>query len=189
MAELIENSLKTVFGRLIRERSMNDINVTMLCRETGISRRAFYNHYNSMADLCRQTIFCDLASTLQDNTGYDQWVDGFRSILYYGRANRKMFFHIFFSDYRSSLMTALDEYSHNIIRKAIRRCADDSRISVSSETINFMSDFYCYVFIGVIRQDISTRFSSDPEEILAGCQIMMESSIQKSLMKFADAGK
>ena len=29
MAELIENSLKTVFGRLIRERSMNDINVTM----------------------------------------------------------------------------------------------------------------------------------------------------------------
>lgn len=141
MAELIENSLKTVFGRLIRERSMNDINVTMLCRETGISRRTFYNHYNSMADLCRQTIFCDLASTLQDNTGYDQWMDGFRSILYYGRANRKMFFHIFFSDYRSSLMTALDEYSHNIIRKAIRRCADDSRISVSSETINFMSDF------------------------------------------------
>lgn len=68
-------------------------------------------------------------------------------------------------------------------------CADDSRISVSSETINFMSDFYCYVFIGVIRQDISTRFSSDPEEILAGCQIMMESSIQKSLMKFAAAGK
>ena len=52
---LTKKLLQSGLLRLLEAKSLDSISVTELCRESGINRATFYNHYNSPQDL-----LCDI---------------------------------------------------------------------------------------------------------------------------------
>lgn len=91
--------LKT-FSELLKMRSFEQIKVSDLAKKARLSRRSFYNHYNSKEDFLRESIliiFDDITKILNNDLLYEEVV--LKEMLSYMYINKEIIKSFVFSEY------------------------------------------------------------------------------------------
>lgn len=88
------------FSELLKMRSFEQIKVSDLAKKARLSRRSFYNHYNSKEDFLRESIliiFDDITKILNNDLLYEEVV--LKEILSYMYINKEIIKSFVFSEY------------------------------------------------------------------------------------------
>lgn len=88
------------FSELLKMRSFEQIKVSDLAKKARLSRRSFYNHYNSKEDFLRESIliiFDDITKILNNDLLYEEVV--LKEMLSYMYINKEIIKSFFFSEY------------------------------------------------------------------------------------------
>lgn len=88
------------FSELLKMRSFEQIKVSDLAKKTRLSRRSFYNHYNSKEDFLRESIliiFDDITKILNNDLLYEEVV--LKEMLSYMYINKEIIKSFVFSEY------------------------------------------------------------------------------------------
>lgn len=88
------------FSELLKMRSFEKIKVSDLAKKARLSRRSFYNHYNSKEDFLRESIliiFDDITKILNNDLLYEEVV--LKEMLSYMYINKEIIKSFVFSEY------------------------------------------------------------------------------------------
>ncbi len=88
------------FSELLKMRSFEQIKVSDLAKKARLSRRSFYNHYNSKEDFLRESIliiFDDITKILNNDLLYEEVV--LKEMLSYMFINKEIIKSFVFSEY------------------------------------------------------------------------------------------
>lgn len=88
------------FSELLKMRSFEQIKVSDLAKKARLSRRSFYNHYNSKEDFLRESIliiFDDITKILNNDLLYEEVV--LKEMLSYIYINKEIIKSFVFSEY------------------------------------------------------------------------------------------
>lgn len=88
------------FSELLKMRSFEQIKVSDLAKKARLSRRSFYNHYNSKEDFLRESIliiFDDITKILNNDLLYEEVV--LKEMLSYMYINKEIIKSFVFSGY------------------------------------------------------------------------------------------
>lgn len=88
------------FSELLKMRSFEQIKVSDLAKKARLSRRSFYNHYNSKKDFLRESIliiFDDITKILNNDLLYEEVV--LKEMLSYMYINKEIIKSFVFSEY------------------------------------------------------------------------------------------
>lgn len=88
------------FSELLKMRSFEQVKVSDLAKKARLSRRSFYNHYNSKEDFLRESIliiFDDITKILNNDLLYEEVV--LKEMLSYMYINKEIIKSFVFSEY------------------------------------------------------------------------------------------
>lgn len=88
------------FSELLKMRSFEQIKVSDLAKKARLSRRSFYNHYNTKEDFLRESIliiFDDITKILNNDLLYEEVV--LKEMLSYMYINKEIIKSFVFSEY------------------------------------------------------------------------------------------
>lgn len=88
------------FSELLKMRSFEQIKISDLAKKARLSRRSFYNHYNSKEDFLRESIliiFDDITKILNNDLLYEEVV--LKEMLSYMYINKEIIKSFVFSEY------------------------------------------------------------------------------------------
>lgn len=88
------------FSELLKMRSFEQIKVSDLAKKARLSRRSFYNHYNSKEDFLRESIliiFDDITKILNNDLLYEEVL--LKEMLSYMYINKEIIKSFVFSEY------------------------------------------------------------------------------------------
>lgn len=88
------------FSELLKMRSFEQIKVSDLAKKARLSRRSFYNHYNSKEDFLKESIliiFDDITKILNNDLLYEEVV--LKEMLSYMYINKEIIKSFVFSEY------------------------------------------------------------------------------------------
>lgn len=152
------------FSELLKTRSFEQIKVSDLAKKAQLSRRAFYNHYNSKEDFLRESIliiFDDITKILNNDLLYEEVV--LKEMLSYMYINKEIIksFVCFFPN--------ID----NIIKDYIKGMIIHSEIPDLKKQLEtaykvpytFAIDIYISTIESIILNWINNDFNETPEEI------------------------
>lgn len=95
-----DNTNLKAFSELLKMRSFEQIKVSDLAKKARLSRRSFYNHYNSKEDFLRESIliiFDDITKILNNDLLYEEVV--LKEMLSYMYINKEIIKSFVFSEY------------------------------------------------------------------------------------------
>lgn len=85
---LSKESLQTALMLLLKNKALHEISITELCQRAGVSRMAYYRHYDSILALYQEIINELLSQMIKDSQSYlingrwyDFWLALFQSLL------------------------------------------------------------------------------------------------------------
>lgn len=177
-----KNTIKKTLFRILEEHSADMLSVKLVCKEAGISKQTLYNHYYSVMDALEDAYRSEFNRAIEEtfSTCVD-WEDGFKSLLEFLNGNKKVFLHIYYSTYRDEFIKMIEKYGSTLIRNAINAISAEIGVSISNRDRDFMTKFYMYVFMGIIRDFLNERMEESPGFIAERCHAMMKDSMRNSI--------
>lgn len=152
------------FSELLKMRRFEQIKVSDLAKKAQLSRRAFYNHYNSKEDFLRESIliiFDDITKILNNDLLYEELV--LKEMLSYMYINKEIIksFVCFFPN--------IDNIIKNYIKGMIIH-SDIPDLQKQLETAyqvpySFALDIYISTIESIILNWIDNDFTESPEKI------------------------
>ncbi|HHQ7594974.1 TPA: TetR/AcrR family transcriptional regulator [Streptococcus agalactiae] len=151
------------FSELLKMRSFEQIKVSDLAKKARLSRRSFYNHYNSKEDFLRESIliiFDDITKILNNDLLYEEVV--LKEMLSYMYINKEILLNpLFFPN--------IDNIIKNYIKEMITH-SDIPDLQKQLETAyqvpySFALGIYISTIESIILNWIDHDFTEEPEEI------------------------
>jgi len=181
-----DEKIKSILIKLLEEHPADEITVKMVCLESGLSRQTIYNHYYCLMDALEESYKSELLSSIAECNSYSDWVEGLRRALRFFFSRKKVALHLYNSSRKDDFMAIVKKHGETLIRKGIDECSRDEGIAVSEKDRLFMSDFYMYVFMGVVEKYFQDGMHENPDYICSRCDAMMRHHIRRTLRNLRD---
>lgn len=180
------NATKIALGeslkKLIRTKRLEKITINDLTTDCGVSRMAFYYHFQDIYDLVEWVCVEDGKKALQDKKTYDTWQEGMSQIFDAVLDNKEFILNVCRSIGRERVERYLYKFTYDMIREVVEgKCYGKG---LTEKQKDFMTDFYKYAFVGVILDWIDHGMKEDYEEIVENMSIMLHGNIVHSIGNF-----
>ncbi|MGT2785087.1 TetR/AcrR family transcriptional regulator [Streptococcus merionis] len=152
------------FSELLKTKNFEQIKVNELAKKAQLSRRAFYNHYNSKEDFLRESILIildDITKILNSDLLYEQAI--LEKMLHYMYANReiiKSFVHFF-----PNINIIIKDYIKDMIIHSEIPNLEKQLETAYQVPYKFALDIYVFTIESIILNWIDNDFHEKPEEI------------------------
>lgn len=152
------------FSELLKMRSFEQIKVSDLAKKARLSRRSFYNHYNSKEDFLRESIliiFDDITKILNNDLLYEEVV--LKEMLSYMYTNKEIIksFVCFFPN----IDNIIKDYIKGMIIHSDIPDLEKQLETAYQIPYSFALDIYISTIESIILNWIDNDFTEEPEEI------------------------
>lgn len=184
MANMTKQALEVSLKKLLLQKPLDKITINDLTADCGISRMAFYYHFEDIYDLVEWSCIEDASRALQGKKTYDSWQEGLLQIFEAVLENKPFILNVYHSVSREQIETYLFRLTYDLLEGVVEEKAAGQKIS--EEEKGFIADFYKYGFVGIMLDWIKQGMRSDYEEIVERMCLTLHGTILRSIENFSE---
>ena len=172
MSERTMQDILRAFNRLINSRGVENISVSMIADEAGVSRATFYRHFKDKYDVMNYNYKCllDTYGNINNSTSY---YDLFTKLFSVGKSTLNPIKYAFESTGFNSFMNYIFEYSYSFAEE-VTKCNRDG--TGFTEIEKLQSEVFCRGVSHMYKDWVYGKFSLTPEAAAAAlCEMLPES--------------
>lgn len=187
MSDLAKVVMGQTLCEMLKEKPYDEITVTSLIKECGISRSTFYYHFEDMDALLEWSAIHHFSRVLGSYKTYNTWPDGFLRILKEIYAEKDILLRVIDYVDRSALEEALYDPVYHLLYDVLNEQTLAS--SVSEDKKAFIADFYKFAFVGLVINWIKGGFKETPEQLADNLHHLMNGTFAHALQEYSHSGK
>lgn len=183
MSEITKRALETSLKNLLHTHPFDEISVKDLVEECGISRSAFYYHFNSIDELVQWSTKKDFQQVLDGKTSVATWQEGLSEVMKELQKDRDFLYNIInFMDMRS-VERYLVEWTKTLLKTSVEESSTGLNLSQADK--DFVCNIYSYSFVGVVMEWVIHGMKEPVEQVVSKLGIALKGSFRKSLSALA----
>ena len=184
MANMTKKALENSLKKLLKEKPFDKITIADITEDCGISRMAFYYHFQDIYDLAEWVCIEDGKQALKDKKTYDTWQEGMSQVFEAVIENKPFIMNIYHSVSKEKIENYLYKLSYQLIADVVEeKCVGDN---IPEEGKQFIADFYKYAFVGIMLNWIKNDMKEDPRDIIDKLSVLISGDITRALKKYAN---
>ena len=149
---------ETLVG-LLERKSVDKITVKELVEACGISRQAFYYHFQDIMEVIEWTMAQELQKAVDISLAAPTPQEAMRGVILALKRNRKLIRHLMSSQRRSEIERLLVESTRIYLGKMMRAKAAD--LSVKPGDLEVALHFYSYGLVGMMMESLDAEQNPD----------------------------
>jgi probable dihydroxyacetone kinase regulator len=175
----IANSMK----QLMKIKPFNDISVSDIINNCGISRKTFYYHFKDKYDVVNWIFNTDVVDSILESTTLDNWAEGSLKLCRYIYDNREFYTNAI----NVAGQNSFTEYLNNLTRLQVEKLSMQAcgKYTVDKDDKEFMIDFFYNAFIGVFTTWINSGMKDTPEVIVRRWKTIADKSLENYVKAMA----
>ncbi len=182
---MMTNAKKTFsesLKKMLEKRPLDHITVKDLVKGCGVSRQAFYYHFNDIYDLVEWIFLDEASAALADDRDIDTWQQGYCHVLMRLRDNKTFVINVYRSIGREYLETFMYDVLFHVIYPVVEEQAEG--MNVDDEHKEFIARFYGLAVVAVGLDWVRTGMREDPEQIAEQVAVLVKGDFKKALAKY-----
>ena len=176
--QALEESLK----HMLLKKPLDKITIRDITEDCGISRMAFYYHFQDIYDLVEWACIEDASKALQGKKTYETWQQGFEQIFEAVLANKPFIMNVYHSVSREQVENYLYQLTYDLLEGVVEEQA--AGMSVRPEDKAFIANVYKYAFVGLMLDWIKHDMKGEPKQIIDRLDRVIHGSIAAALGRF-----
>lgn len=187
MSSITKKALEHSLKNMLLKKPLDKITIRDLTDDCGISRMAFYYHFQDIYDLVEWACIEDATAALAGKKTADTWSEGLLQIFEAVYDNKPFVLNA----YRSLDRERMERFLYSLTADLIRGVIDEKsqQIAASEEDKAFIADFYKYSFVGLMLDWIRRGMDDNYHEIVRKTSLVMHDAVTHALENFAAAEK
>lgn len=183
MANRTKQALEASLKKLLLQKPLDKITISDLTADCGISRMAFYYHFEDIYDLVEWSCIADASQALQGKKTYDSWQEELLQIFEAVMDNKPFILNVYHSVSREKIENYLFRLTYDLIEGVVEEKSVGQNISEKEKS--FIADFYKYGFVGIMLDWIKQGMKEDYGEIVEKMSLTLRGTITKSIDNFS----
>ena len=184
MANMTKKALENSLKKLLKEKPFDKITIADITEDCGISRMAFYYHFQDIYDLAEWVCIEDGKQALKDKKTYDTWQEGMSQVFEAVIENKPFIMNIYHSVSKEKIENYLYKLSYQLIDDVVEeKCVGDN---IPEEGKQFIADFYKYGFVGIMLNWIDRGMKEDYQRIVEQLSKTLRGNIANSIRNFEE---
>jgi len=180
-----KNEIVTALTDLLQTKRLDDITVTELVEQCGISRQAFYYHFSDLYAVVDYGIQ-ELLDTLSVSDP-DRWREPLERALTLLRENRTVALNVYRAYERSYVEHDLRRWARPLVEARVRMAAQ--RYSVTEDQIGFMTELLTQGLASIVLSWVEQGMPSNMIERMDDFDILVGGCLDYTLERLAQKNK
>jgi Transcriptional regulator len=177
--EMFAESLK----KMLEKKPLNHITVKDIVEDCGVSRQAFYYHFDDIYQLVEWIFTEEATEALANNRDIDTWQQGYCHVLEQMQRNKVLVTNVFSSISRDYLENFMYNVLYAIIYPVVEEQAEGYVIDDSHKA--FIARFYSLAVVAIGLDWVRKGMKECPAEIAEQVSVLVKGDFKKALMKYA----
>ncbi|MFZ1382900.1 MAG: TetR/AcrR family transcriptional regulator C-terminal domain-containing protein [Scrofimicrobium sp.] len=183
----MSSSTRDTLGRILKDQlrttPLDRITVSGLTLAAGINRQTFYYHFADVYDLAVWVFEQDVANHIMEHASYNQWAEGYRTLLQYMRENYDQTRAVLNSvDHRERDAFFLRQF-RAMMSAIVTELQGD--LVLSDEDRRFVIDHFAAIVLGHFLQWLVDDAQEDPDVLVPKIEKVLRGTVRESLERFA----
>ncbi|EGD46600.1 regulatory protein TetR [Ruminiclostridium papyrosolvens DSM 2782] len=169
--------------KMLKKKTLDHVTVKDIVQDCGVSRQAFYYHFNDIYQLVEWIFKEQTFEALADNKDINTWQQGYHNILERMRQNRNFVYNV----YRSISREYLETFMYRVLYEIIYPVVEDQSkgLIVDDKYKEFIAHFYSLAVVAIGMDWIRTGMKENPGEIAEKVAVLVKGDFKKALMKYS----
>ena len=171
MSEVTKRALAESLRKMMGNKPLSKITVTDIAKDVGVSRMAFYYHFQDIYDLvdwiCRE----DVAEALEGKEMLP-WQFRMRAILEKARGDKGFLMNLYHNVSQERIERYIFYMLQSVISTGVEQQAEGYNISRQDK--KFIAEFYQFGLIGVVLNWLRSDMKQTPEELTEALEPLMK---------------
>lgn len=163
--------------------ALDKVTVSRLSAEVGINRQTFYYHFADVYDLAAWVFEVEVANHIMAHATYDQWADGYRTLLNYMRDNFDQTLAVLNSLGHKQRDAFFLEQFRAMMRAIVAELEGD--LVLAEEDRQFIIDHFAVIVLGHFLRWLTLNGREDPDVLVPRIEKIMRGNVRASLERFA----
>ena len=185
MANMTKKALENSLKKLLKEKPFDKITIADITEDCGISRMAFYYHFQDIIDLVRWTLISDAEKLVKDNKTYSTWQKGYLAVFETIKKDKAFILNIYHHVPREYITEYLYSITLDLLNAVVEEKVKELKLKVRDEDKLFVANFFKYSFVGLVLDWIDKGMEMDASLIVDKLDSIIHGTIQKALMNAA----
>ena len=197
-------ALVEALKRRLATTPLNKVSVASLAADAGVTRQAFYYHFDDVYDAATWVFTTEVADHVLAHAEYDLWADGFLRLLTYMRRHRPQVKAVL----DSLTWVKTERFFYRVLRRMMRAIVAEleaagaagadagaagseafARRPLSDADREFVIQHYTLAVLGHLLHWLAGGMKEEPEELVRRLEIVMNGHVRESLDRFRVGGR
>jgi probable dihydroxyacetone kinase regulator len=170
----LANSLKG----LMAKKAFRKICVSDIVANCGLTRQAFYYHFNDKYDLMNWIYYTETAHFMSSYSTVDYWTDGLKDLFYYMWQNKAFYINALNTTGQNSFQEYLHDY---IVDISISVIENITGLEFDDKKWRFIVEFMSTAFVALLVRWANNGMKEEPREYIAQIRGIFDGSILREL--------
>ena len=197
-------ALVEALKRRLATTPLNKVSVASLAADAGVTRQAFYYHFDDVYDAATWVFTTEVADHVLAHAEYDLWADGFLRLLTYMRRHRPQVKAVL----DSLTWVKTERFFYQVLRRMMRAIVAELEAAGAAEAAagaagsgafarrplfdadrEFVIQHYTLTVLGHLLHWLAGGMKEEPEELVRRLEIVMNGHVRESLDRFRVGGR
>lgn len=185
MSEITKRALEAALKELLREKHLDKITIQDLTHACGISRSAFYYHFQDIYSLVEWACMEDFSKALGGKKTYATWEEGLKQIFDEIYRDKDFIYNVYRYTDHEAIVRYLYQRTFDLLYSVVQERS--AGMNVTDEQKRFIADFYKYAFVGLVLNWVDQGMKEDSDQLVDRLGVMLHGSFEHALQSYAVA--
>lgn len=171
-------ALASSLKELMSKKDFSKISVRNIVENCGVTRQAFYYHFQDKYDLMNWIYYTETARFVTQYGSVENWTNGIRDLCLYMQKNKTFYINALNTVGQNSFQEYLFHYIRDLLVSVIEKIKNTECLE---KKWDFFAEFTATAFVGLIRRWANSGMQEDPAEFIAEIRKIFDGSILREL--------
>ena len=176
-----DEKIRTEIYKQLKEKSLDDLNVRMICDGAGVKRQTFYYYYKDLLGAIRSELGPKYIDCMGDSASAQTWSIGLLKTLRFVKEHADIVNHLYFSSSKDQILKDIETYASQVFAIHVHDLAVQHHYKLRITDEDFLVQFYVTTFISMICSFIEKGMVENPDTLVLRMVTVMEGSILRSM--------
>ena len=182
MSKITKRALESSLKNLLKTKHLDKITIQDLTEDCGISRTAFYYHFQDIYSLVEWACEEDFSKALNGKNTYDTWEEGFMQIFNEIYKDKDFIYNVYRYTNHDAIIRYLHQRTFDLLYGVVEE--KSAGLSVTDEQKSFIANFYKYSFVGIVLEWVEQGMVENSDKLVKQIALILHGNFERALMAY-----